>query len=293
MRSQEDFPLKFAFCNEAFEGWSFPDVCSTLAGLGYKGIEIAPFTLAPLITDVSADTRRELKQQAADAGIEILGLHWLLAKTEGFHLNSPEPEIRKKTAEYFIALTHACADLGGTLMVLGSPTARKIAPGVTRSQAYEYAADCLRRVTPTLTERSVDLCLEPLSPVETDFMQTADEGLELMKLIDHPRVKLHLDVKAMASESTPMPTIIKRHVPHTGHFHANDVNLRGPGMGDTDFVPIFGALQDASYDKWISVEVFDFKPGAETLARESIDYMRRIWDQVWDQVRDQVQKEKT
>ena len=56
---------------------------------------------------------------------------------------------------------------------------------------------------------------------------------------------------------------------------ANDPNLRGPGFGDTDFVPIFKALDAAGYDKWVSVEVFDFSPDPETVARQSVEYMER------------------
>lgn len=268
--------LKFAICNEMFEGWDFGRVCEAVAKIGYTGIEIAPFTLDLLVTNISAEQRRTCRKQAEDAGLAVVGLHWLLAKTEGFHINSPDESVRQKTAEYLAELTRCCSDMGGELMVFGSPNARKIAPGLSLHQAMEYAADTIRRFAPTLAERNVQFCIEPLAPTETDFLQTADQGAALMKMVDHPNVVLHLDVKAMSSESKPIPEIIREHAAHTGHFHANDANLRGPGMGDIDFGPIFDALKETGYDKWVSVEVFDFTPGAENIARESLEYMKRF-----------------
>ncbi len=95
--------------------------------------------------------------------------------------------------------------------------------------------------------------------------------MELIERIDQPNFCLHQDVKAMlGGESTPIPELIaqlRRAV--VGHFHANDSNLLGPGMGPTDFVPIFAALARAKYDGWVSVEVFDYSPGCERIARES------------------------
>src|SRR5262249_60493029 len=112
-----------------------------VVGLVYSGLETAPFTLAPLITDVPAERRRTLKQQAADHGVQILGLPWLLAKTQGFHLTSPDAEVRRRTADYLGELAAACRDLGGTIMVFGSPLQRNLLPGVTREQATNYALD--------------------------------------------------------------------------------------------------------------------------------------------------------
>lgn len=141
--------------------------------------------------------------------------------------------------------------------------------------ALGYAADTLRQCVDVLQSRNVKLLLEPLAPTETDFLHSADEADRLRRLVDHPNVGLHLDVKAMSAESMPIPEIIRKHIGHAGHFHANDPNLRGPGMGKVDFRPIFQTLADVNYSGWVSVEVFDFKPDPETIARQSLDYMIR------------------
>src|SRR5215212_10249511 len=112
--------MRYAICNETFEGWEHPLVCATAARHGYAGLEIAPFTLAPRVTDVPPDRRRVLRQQAEDAGITIIGLHWLLAKTEGLMVTSPDAVVRQRTADYLGELARFCRDLGGELMVFGS-----------------------------------------------------------------------------------------------------------------------------------------------------------------------------
>src|SRR5581483_10897764 len=266
--------MKYAICNETFEGWDHARVCDRVAELGYTGLEVAPFTLAPLITDVSAARRAELRRQAEAAGVRIIGLHWLLAKTEGFHLTSPDPAVRKRTGEYLGELARAAADLGGDILVLGSPAQRKVPAGHAREQAGDFAADSLGYCLKALEESRVYLCLEPLTPAETDFMNTAAEGAELIRRLAHPFVKLHLDVKAMSAEAAPTPDVIRANREFLHHFHANDPNRRAPGLGDTDFRPIFGALRDVNYAGWVSVEVFDYTPDPDTIARESIRYMR-------------------
>jgi len=266
--------MKYAICNETFQDWDHLRVCRFVAETGYTGLELAPFTLAPRITDVNDARRRELRQQAEDQGLTIMGLHWLLAKTEGFQITSPEDATRARTADYLRELTRCCRQLGGDILVFGSPMQRRIPAGATRAQATDYAVDTFGRILDTLKECNVRLCVEPLSTKEADFINTADEGMEIVRRLNHPNVCLHLDVKAMSSESIAIPELIRRHAGHTGHFHANDANMRGPGFGEIDFKPIFQALHDNRYNGWVSVEVFDYTPDPETIARDSLRYMK-------------------
>ena len=273
--------MKFAICQELFVDWDWERQCRFLAETGYTGIEVAPFTLAPRIDQVSADLRRQLRQVADDHGLEIIGLHWLLAKTEGLHLTSPDPAVRRATADYLIQLTNACADLGGTLLVFGSPAQRNLSDGMSPAQGLDHAAEIFRAALPALTDRGVRLCVEPLTPKETNFINTCAEALELIDRIGDPHVCLHQDVKAMlGGERDPLPVVIERYAAHVAHFHVNDTNLLGPGMGNTDYIPIFDALLKTKYAGWVSVEVFDYSPGPERIARESLSHMRGVLAQL-------------
>src|SRR5262249_46676733 len=179
-----------------------------------------------------------------------MGRHWLLAKTEGFMLTAPDAELRQRTGRYVAELARACRDFGGDLLVLGSPMQRRIPPGATRAQAGDYAIDSLSHALPELAPQRVYPCLEPWAPTEADFLQPGAEGKAMMDRLAHPRVKLHLDVKAMSSEAKPVPEVIREFAPWMQHFHANDANRRGPGFGSTDFVPIFRALKDVKDGGW-------------------------------------------
>jgi sugar phosphate isomerase/epimerase len=206
--------------------------------------------------------------------LTILGLHWLLAKTEGFHLNSADAGVRQRTAAYLIELAKCCRDVGGNILVFGSPAQRRVPDGATREQATRYAVDTFRRAAPGFADCGVTLAIEPLSPPEADFINTAAEAVAIVNELGHPNFALHLDVKAMSTETASAPDLIRRHRDRMVHFHANDPNKRGPGFGNTDFVPIFKALIESRYQGWVSVEVFDYAPDPETIARESLRYLR-------------------
>ncbi len=266
--------MKFAICNETFQDWPFEKAFAFARDCGYTGIEIAPFTIHEDARQITSERRAEVRQQADAAGLEMVGLHWLLAKTEGLYLTTPDGAVRKATGEYLSELAHLCRDLGGSVIVLGSPQQRNLLEGVTHKEGVRLAADTIQGALPALEKCDVTLAVEPLGPEEGDFLNHATQAVELIEMIGSPHCRLHLDVKAMSSEPTPVAQIIRDHGSLLRHFHANDPNRRGPGMGDVLFEPIFEALGEIDYRGWVSVEVFDYSPGIETLARESMQNMQ-------------------
>jgi sugar phosphate isomerase/epimerase len=274
-------PMKFAICNEMFGDRPFAEVFSIVRELGYTGVEIAPFTLAPGtepfdLRRVPAERIVEVRTMAEDAGLKVVGLHWLLAKAEGYYLTSSDPTVRRRTADYLRTLAELCADLGGTIMVLGSPKQRNLLPGVSYDDAESYATEVLHAAVPAFAQFGVTLALEPLGPAEGDFLLNAKAGIRLAQMVESPHCKLHLDVKAMASERKPIADIICDSREWLVHFHANDPNLLGPGMGEVDFRPIFAALNEIDYNGWVSVEVFKYEPSPDEIARRSIEYMKSL-----------------
>jgi sugar phosphate isomerase/epimerase len=269
--------MKFGICNEIFQGWEIEAVLEYVAGLGYNGLELAPFTLGRTVTEISPARRRQIRDAAARHNLDICGLHWLLAKTEGMHLNHPDGKVRQQTAKYLCDLVDCCADLGGKVLVLGSPQQRNILSGVTPAQAWELATGTVTDAVRRAEERSVIICLEPLAVAETNFINSAAEAIRFARQFDSPAIQIILDVKAMCAETARIPEIIRLSWPYFAHFHANDSNLKGPGFGQVDFHPIASALKEVGYAGYVSVEVFRFEEGPETIAAQSLKYLREVF----------------
>lgn len=269
--------MKFAICNEIFRDWKLEDAFAYAAKVGYDAVEIAPFTIANSVGEIPAEQRKNIRDAAARSGIEIAGIHWVLVKPEGLNINHTDAGIRERTAKYFVELVDFCGDIGGKVMVVGSPKQRNVLPGVLREQAWKWATETFRGAAKRAGERGVTICFEPLSTAETNFVNTAAEAIQFARQFNSPNFKIILDVKAMCAESKPIPQIIRESWPHFAHFHANDKNLKGPGFGDVDFKPIAAALKEVGYDDFVSVEVFNFEDDAEMIASKSIEYLRRAF----------------
>ncbi len=268
--------MKFGICNEIFKEWN--DVERTINYVketGYDGLELAPFTFAQYAYDIPASTRQAIVRHAEKAQLDILGIHWVFVGPEGVHLTHPDPEVRTFTAKYMVDLVNFCGDVGGKVLIFGSPKQRNVGRDVTYNQAFGYARDVFEKALPACEQRDVTICMEQLTHWETNFCHTPEQTVELIDAVAHPKFQLLLDTKAMSFLEEDRPAMIRKYGKYLRHYHANDANLNGPGWGDVDFKPIFEALQDIQYDRYVSVEVFKFDPGPEAIATRSLAYLKR------------------
>lgn len=265
-----------AICNEAFDKWDFAEACRTMKRLGYAGIEIAPFTLAEYPADVSAERRRELKDIMTSEGLAFVGLHWIMVSPKGLHVTTPDMALRERSWQHIRNLIDLSADLGPvSVMVFGSPKQRGSVDGLSTAEATKNYVDGLAGVAPHAEARGVKILIEALPIEQTDVVLTLDEAVAHVKAIGSPAIWTMFDTHNAVDEVAPHADLVEKHFDYIRHVHVNETDGRHPGTGDYNFVPLFRRLHQLNYQGWISMEAFDFTPGAETLAGESIAYLNR------------------
>ena len=271
--------MRIALCNEVLAGMSLERQCEYAAQLGYDGLEIAPFTLSASPETISTAEAANIRAAVEASGLVVTGLHWLLVKPEGLSLTDPDAAVRARTVAVMTRLVALCAELGGAVLVHGSPKQRQIAPGESHADAFSRLQDGLAQVATAAASAGVIYCIEPLSRRETALVNTVAEAAALVRAIDHPNLRTMIDCSAAGlTETDPIPQLIDRWLP-TGliaHVQVNDPNRRGPGQGEMKFAPILAALKRHNYAGTIAVEPFDYVPDGAAVAAFSAGYLRGL-----------------
>jgi D-psicose/D-tagatose/L-ribulose 3-epimerase len=266
--------LKYAICSEIFQGWDLQRICSTVKPMGYDGLEIAHFHLFESVEAVSPAERAEMRRIIEGEGLVCSGLHWLLVSPKGFHITTRDAEVRRRSWAYLDKLIDFCGDLGGPVMILGSPFQRSASGEMTIEECNSRLIEGLAGLAPHAAERNVTLLMEAIPSRETNVVNTLAEAAAIVRAVRHPAVQAMFDTHNTADETEPMVELLARHYPIIRHVHVNEMDGRYPGTGEIDFAPILRFLREQNYPGWVSLEVFDFKPGGEKIAREAIEHLR-------------------
>src|SRR5215210_1158839 len=272
--------MRISLCNEVIAELPFAEQCELVAALGYDGLEPAPFTFGDDPTKLVPPQIAELRRAAKHAGIAITGLHYLMRAPAGLSITSADAAVRKHTVEVMCAMCGLCAELGGKILVHGSPDQRVLAPG-DEEECRKRGIECFAAVADAAADANVTYCIEPLARNQTTFINTVEEAAAIVRQIQNPALRTMIDCSAAGqSEAEPMDALIRRWLP-TGliaHMHFNDPNRRGPGEGELTFGPIIAALRDGGYAGNAAIEPFIYRPDGPTCAARQIGYIRGVME---------------
>jgi len=266
-----------SLCNEVLRDHAFADQCRIAAQLGYSGLEVAPFTLSDDPVSLPAETRRELRRTAEDAGLAITGLHWLTTVPEG--LSITDPDRRQQAIDHLEGLVELCADLGGTVLVHGSPGQRQLSDAPSPDAGRANAREIFERAGEAAGKAGLTYCVEPLAPHQTDYMISVAEADELVRDIGNPALTTMIDVcAASAGESVAPDALVREWVPRgvIAHIHLNAPNRKSPGQDDLRFGPILRAAIAAGFQGRFAVEPFVYEPDGVGAAALAAGYLRAL-----------------
>src|SRR5665647_3860936 len=201
--------MKISLCNEVLANMTLAQQCDYAARLGYDGLEIAPFTLSATPEKISTGEATNIRATVESFGLVVTGLHWLLVKPDGLSLTDPDAARRARTLEVMKRLTGLCAELGGAVLVHGSPKQRQIAPGDTHAISLARLQESLAQVAKAAAAHDVIYCIEPLASRETPLLNTVAQAAALVRAVDHPHLRTMIDCSAAGlSETESVPALI-------------------------------------------------------------------------------------
>jgi D-psicose/D-tagatose/L-ribulose 3-epimerase len=270
--------VKLSLCNEVIRELAFERQCALAAGLGYAGLEVAPFTFGEDAWRMPTSKRADIRRACGDAGIAVSGLHWLLAAPAGMSITTSDRTVWQRSVDVLRGSIELCAELGGAYLVHGSPAQRRVGSPGDRGRAEEawgLAAEAAGKA-------GVLYCLEPLATPDCNFVNTLAEAADIVRRNGNPALRIMVDTLAASlMETEPVSDAIRHWMP-TGlmaHIQFNDRNKLGPGQGGDKFAPVVQALRETGYTGWVAMEPFIYEPDGPTCAARMIGYVAGLLEQ--------------
>lgn len=272
--------MKLSLCNEVLGEIPFPEQCVLAAGLGYDGIELAPFTVVDDPRQMTAAQKAMVRDAARNSGIAISGLHWLLLMPKGLSITSEDTIVWQRSVDVMRANIEICAELGGDVLVHGSPAQRRLPDDEAGSAAARACAiEAFAAIAPDAEAGGVTYCIEALAAPMANFVNSVAEAVEIVEAVSSPNIRTMVDcAAARAGGDDPVEDLIERWLPAgmLAHIQVNDSDRRGPGQGSDQFAGIVAALKRHDYRGWIAAEPFRYEPDGPTCAAMAAGYLRGL-----------------
>lgn len=265
--------MNLAFSNIAWPPEQDDAVAAALRAEGVTGLEIAPTTLRPDPTMLSADECRTIRRRWQERGLPIVAAQSLLFGRPDLVLFETAAA-RAATLDYLKQIVTVCAQLGAESLVFGSPKNRRRGD-LPLAEAQSIAVDFFRELAVAATDAGTCLVLEANPPeYGADYVTHAAEALALVRAVDRPGLRLHLDTACMTLAGDDLQSLGDCG-PWLRHFHVSEPNLAAVGpAGIVDLVPFAAALRRWRYDRWVSVEMRRPEPFSTTILIGAVRHVR-------------------
>ncbi len=166
------------------------------------------------------------------------------------------PEVDEaKVMEYVKKALDRSKELGLKTIVFGSGGARKVPDGFAKEEAMKQLVAIAKKMGPEAKKRGITIAVEPLQSRETNIINSAAEGLEWVKAVNHPNFQLMVDFYHLALEKED-PVILSKAAKHIKHFHIANPHGRifPKSSEEIDYTGFFENIKKSKYKGGISVE---------------------------------------
>jgi len=265
--------MKLAASNIAWLPAQDAQAAALLKNAGFDGIEIALTREWPDLTSAPMPDVHAFARRWSDAGLPIVAAQALLFGRPDLLVLGP-PDVRRQLIDYLRLVFDLCAAAGAAKMVFGSPRNRR-RDGRSKKDAMAIGADVFRELGCEAARRGLVLAIEANPPeYGADFITTVSDAVELVKAVDHPGFRLHLDHGCMTMAGDVIAESIPQSAPYAVHAHASAPQLE-PVTGSTTTLPAFvTGLESAGYGGWLSLEMRRSESGDLSALERSVEYVR-------------------
>lgn len=256
------------------------------AELGFDGVELTAALHIPVET--TPQRRREVKGWIQSAGVECSALHYIFDGS--IRLSSTDPEEMKRSLEYMCKVIDVASDVETKTIIVGSGgKTRSIDPDQDRNESIKCMADVIQKSGEYAEKKGVVLAMEAINRYETNFLNTLEESVNFVNMVDHPNVRTMADTYHMNIEEVDSAAVIRKYGHTLANLHLADSNRQAPGEGHFDFPSIARALKEIHFDQYCSFEVFGLYPWklwfdtfeeADKQMERGINYVRTVFRDV-------------
>ncbi len=269
--------MKLAVSNVAWYPKQIDGFIRLLQDLQVHGLEFAPSMEWDEPADVPFAERKGFRDKIEAAGLRIIGLQALLYTRQDLKLFESQAK-RIEVLEYCKKLMELCYDLGGEVLVFGSPRNRSL-NGLAKDAAWDISVEFFRKIGKAATDVGVYFCIEPLEQTVTDFINSVAEAEKLIRDAGSPSgLGLHIDTKGLIEENEVEASYLSESIKHAKHIHLNDPGLMPPGSTGYDHRAISKIIAGSGYDRFASIEMRRQEPDISHAIIRAVEYVKSVYN---------------